>query len=171
MTGPWKDTHEGVMWTKPKGADHWTPSVRIDELWFAKRDERRTFVELCHEWRKAAEADGWVFTPTYGDHEPVEQAFRGERDGFVISGIARPGCDEGRDMSLPTASIHIWGPDRGAIDPPLVYDMAAIRAAADKCPECGTIGRQMVVVGFANRCCVACEPALRKAIEVPGWCD
>ncbi len=164
--GPWIDTVVGVMWTQPPGSDHWTPSIRNDALWEAKTAERVAFVNLARTWALAAVIDGWSSRPTY-DHEPVEQAFTLERDGFKISGLARPGTDK----SLPCAEIHIWGPDRLAITPPLTYDMDAIRRGAETCSKCGAHPIATERVGFAGRYCAPCAAIDRPLIEVSGWAE
>jgi hypothetical protein len=152
---PWSD--KGV-------AGLWKNSVR-DEAKFQRLVELRTEnLRLCNEWRQAAEADGWQFTPTY-QHEPVEHAFRGNREGFSIQGIARPNGPG----KTPEASIHIWGPDGLAIKPPLCYNMDKIRAGARRCGYCSAEDVDTVRVGFAGRCCLTCEPTIRPHIETPGW--
>lgn len=126
---------------------------------------RRTeHLRCCRIWKVVAEADGWVFSPTY-QNESVDHAFRGTREGFTIQGIARPG-GEGKS---PSASIHIWGPDGMAVRTPLVYSMEAIRAGARTCNYCGAEDVDTVRVGFAGRCCRSCEPTIRPQIETPGW--
>lgn len=170
MSGPWIDTVEGQMWTPAPGGRPFRPagpSTRNDALWEAKTLERRAFVALAHRWREAAIADGWNAEPSYGDHEPLERAWRLTRDGYVIQGLSRAGDDK----SLPTASVHIWGPDGLAIEPPLEYDLAAIRRGAETCSECGACPVRTERVAFANRVCGECAPAARRALETPGWCD
>lgn len=165
--GPWIDTHEGTMWTQPPGSDHWTPSIRNDALWEAKTVERTGFVNLARQWALDAVNDGWTVRPTYGDHEPVETAFTLERDGFHISGLARPGTEK----SLPIAAIHIWGPDKLAIKPPLIYDMEVIRRGAETCSECGAYPIATECVGFAGRYCGPCAGIVRPLVETPGWAE
>lgn len=167
IAGPWRDTLEGAMWSYPKGHGRWPlkPGIRNDALWSAKRQERLGFVALCREWKRAAEADGWLFAPTYGDHESVDRAFRGFREGFTIQGIAR----DGDDKMLPSATIHIWGPDSLAVEPPLTYDMNEIRRRVRSCGYCDATDVDTVRVGFAGRVCADCDPKVRPSIERPGW--
>lgn len=162
---PWSDEGVEGLWKRgPGGA-----SVRDEAKHNRLTQQRERNRLLCVEWREAAEADGWVFHPTYGDHEPVEHAFRGEREGFVIQGIARPERDVGRNRYGPEASIHIWGPDGLAIKPPLTYDMDAIRRGARICGYCGQESDDTRRVGFAGRVCPTCDPKVRPSIEYPGW--
>lgn len=142
----------------------WRGRERDEAIYQQICERRGEHVRLCNEWRTAAEADGWEFRPTYAS-EPVEHAFRGERDGFTIQGIARPG--DARHP--PSASIHIWGPDSLAVRPPLTYDMDAIRRGARTCGYCGAEDVETARVGFAGRCCRTCLPVVRPQIERPGW--
>jgi hypothetical protein len=168
MDGPWSDTNEGVMWSYPPGHGRFPlkRGIRNDALWAAKEDERRTFVELAHRWREAAIADGWQAEPTYGDHEPLEQAWKLRRDGYTIQGLSRPGSDK----MLPSAAVHIWGPDGLAIKPPVEYDSAAILRGSETCSECGAHPVKTERVAFANRVCADCAPDARRKYETPGWC-
>lgn len=163
------------MTEQPQAPTHWPwPSTvkgarENRATWDRIKAERLAGeVAAATQFRLDAEADGWTWAPTYGDHEPVEQAFRGEREGFVIQGLARPGDD-----LLPTGSIHAWGPDRVSLHPiPIVYPgFAALKALVEHCPECGADGVETQRVAFANRACAACAPALRAKLERPGWCD
>lgn len=162
MTAPWKETVEGRLWSPSSRGER---SVRNDQLWVAKEVERRSFVGLAHKWREAAIADGWAAEPTYGDHEPLEHAWKLRREGFTIQGLSRPGSDK----MLPDAAVSIWGPDGLAIKAPLEYDMAAIRRGAETCSECGSYPVATQRVAFANRVCAECAPAARKKYETPGW--
>ena len=87
------------------------------------------------------------------------------REGFTAGAITR---DSER---MVEAGLHLWGPDRLAIDPPEVYDWDAIRAELRRCPECGETDVATVRVAFANRACEKCAPALRAKLETPGWCN
>lgn len=169
MDGPWRDTIEGAMWSYPPGHGRFPAKsgIRNDALWEAKEAERRTFVERAHKWREAAIADGWQAEPTYGDHEPLEQAWKLRRDGFTIQGLSRPGSDK----MLPSADVHIWGPDGLAIEPPAEYDFAAIVRGSQTCSECGAHPVTTERVAFANRVCAECAPDARRRYETPGWCD
>lgn len=124
-------------------------------------------VAAADQFRRDAEADGWKFSPTYST-EPVEQAFRGIRDGFVIQGIARPRHD---NHMLPEGHIHAWGPDGISLNPlPLVYPgFDALKALVRHCPECGADDVETTRVAFANRACADCAPSLREKLERPGW--
>lgn len=160
---PWTVRSVTGLWKPQLGGG---PSIRNDQLWEELRAERAGLIKLATEWRLAAEADGWQFRPTYPS-EPVEHAFRGEHEGFSIQGIARPGGDE----SLPSASIHIWGPDGLAVMPPLAYDMVSIRRGTRICSFCDAEDVDTFRVGFAGRVCAACLPEARRRIETPGWCE
>jgi hypothetical protein len=156
---PWDDG-EGVKGLWPGGK-----KPRNETVFRQIVDRRTEHLRLCREWREAAEADGWEFQPTYMT-EAVERAFRGTREGFVIQGICRSGNER---YPAPSASIHIWGPDGLAIKPPLTYDMEAIRRGVRVCGYCGADDVDTVRVGFAGRCCRACEPTVRPRVETPGW--
>lgn len=155
---PWND-EDGV-----KGLWPGRGKPRNEQVFQRIKTRRAEHLRLCREWRAAAEADGWVFHPTY-QTESVETAFRGEREGFVLQGIARPGGDD----KSPSASIHIWGPDGLAVRTPLTYSMGAIRKGARVCGYCSAEDVDTVCVGFAGRCCKKCEPTVRPQIETPGW--
>jgi len=168
---------------------HWPGPVDMRNLWTRRWDEAKRQnvsernetlwqamkfgllggeVAAAEQFRKDAEADGWIFAATY-QHEPIDRAFTGAKGGFKIQGLARGG-DDG---SLPTGQINIWGPDGISISPvPIAYPgFEAIRALARYCPECKGENVDTVRVAFANRCCLQCAPGLRKKLERPGWCD
>lgn len=159
---PWDDG-DGVkgLWILRPGL----PSIRNEQVFQQIKERRTEHLRLCRKWRAAAEADGWKFGPTYGDHESVETAFRGHREGFTIQGLARPGKDGGS----PCASISIWGPDGLKVKTPLTYDMDAIRRGIRSCGYCDREDVETVRVGFAGRCCLICEPTVRPQIETRGW--
>ncbi len=118
-------------------------------------------------WRDAAIADGWVATPTYGEHEHQDRACTLDREGFkvlVVSRVYEPG-----ERWKFTASVDAWGPDRLAIDLPDTYDWAAIQAALKLCNYCKKAGVETQRVGFAGRCCDECLPEQRARAERPGW--
>lgn len=155
FSSPWDDG-DGV-----KGL--WRSDRSRDPIVYARIKARRLdHLRRAQEWKASAEADGWVFEPTYNS-EPVDHAFRGTREGFTIQGLARPGKPD----RLPSASIHIWGPDRLAIKAPIEYDMAKIRAGARTCGYCGAEDVDTIRVGFAGRCCHKCEPRVRPQVERP----
>lgn len=119
--------------------------------------------EQIARWVQDAIADGWTHGPIY-EHEPEETAMRLERDGFRASVFMRP--------ILSGHSLYAWAPDDCAVDAPERYDMQQLRRNVHKCGKCGQyVDDATVRVGFANRACRRCAPALRKEIETPGWCD
>jgi hypothetical protein len=155
---PWDDG-DGVKGLWPRGG-----GPRNETLWNQIRERRREHVRLATEWRLAAEADGWVFSPTY-QTEPVEHAFRGCYEGFTIQGLARPGDER----MGPCGSIHIWGPDGLYVRPPLTYDMDQIRKNARVCQYCKAEDVDTIRMGFAGRTCHTCYPTVRAQVERPGW--
>jgi hypothetical protein len=144
-------------------------AIRDDVMWVRLGAARLAGeVASANAWRLAAEADGWTFRQTYS-HEPVEQAFSAERDGFKIQGLARIGDDHG----LPHGQISGWC-DRGIslMPMPIIYPgFAAIKALARHCPVCGADEVATHRVAFASRACEKCAPDLREKLERPGWCD
>jgi hypothetical protein len=112
-------------------------------------------------WRVAAEADGWIFEPTYSS-ESIDRAFRGQRDGFVVLGLTR---------SERECSLNAWGPDRLAVAPGTAYDMDWLRAGLRICAACRKEDVETHRVGFAGRCCIECLLRERTRIETPGWND
>lgn len=156
---PWNDG-DGVKGLWPNGR-----GPRNEQVFRSIETRRTEHLRLCRIWRAAAEADGWVFGPTYVN-EPVDSAFKGTREGFTIQGIARPGKPGEKS---PSASVHIWGPDGMVVRTPLEYSMNAIRAGARTCNYCGATDVDTVRVGFAGRCCKSCEPTIRPQIETFGW--
>jgi hypothetical protein len=161
---PWTVRKVEGLWVKVPGK----PMGRNDALWAQLWAEREPLLQLATAYRLAAEADGWVFRPTYYGHEPMEQAFTGDREGFTLSGLCRPGKP---DKEMPSAVINIYGPDRLAIEPPLIYDMEEIRRRLRWCGYCDAEDVDIVSVGFAGRVCLACEPRVRLRVETPGWCS
>lgn len=133
----------------------WRGRIRNDELWAFNKAEREGFRLLCNAWRDAAVADGWSIEQTYG-HEPAEHAFRLQRAGYMILGLARPMPED--DRSLPMPDIAIWGPDGLHIPTPLTYDFAAIERGAKTCGYCGAHPVKTQRVAFANRACDTCGP-------------
>lgn len=160
-----------AAWPDPEGIDAKPVWQMTDEEAAASPlvAFRASAVEACHEWRRAAQADGWSIRATYV-HEPLEQAWTGERDGFKVQGIARQlGVTAG--ARLPSASISIWGPDSMSIPPMPVYDWALIQRRVRQCMECDQHPVTTVRVGFATRLCLLCAVKLRPSIEHQGWCD
>lgn len=63
---------------------------RRERLWAGIQSHRiNQMLPVVHAWRAVLVADGWNIRQTYS-HEPLEQAWHAEREGFVISGLARP---------------------------------------------------------------------------------
>jgi hypothetical protein len=129
--------------------------------------------EAADAYRDAAVANGWSIKPTYEEHEPVTSAASLDKDGFHMSILART-----NDLKLyPNVKrlydidISIWGPDGLAINPPLHYDMEAIRKGVRICSHCGKTDVDTVRYSFAGRCCKECLPAMRAKYEQSGWCD
>jgi hypothetical protein len=136
--------------------------------------EDRRQLEAVRAWVKAAEADGWSLRPTFPKNETAESAATLERDGFKLMTLARVHQPQDRPglrkrAEFYAVSIHLWGPDGVAIEPPPLYDWGAVRAGLRKCPECGAEDVETFRVAFANRACGSCRPALAKALEFPGW--
>lgn len=127
-------------------------------------------IEAVRAFRDAAVADGWSIEATYGKHEPLERAAKLHRDGFVMRILTRDNTDRGYRKKYE-AEVNIWGPDGMAITPPKEYSFAAISDGVLTCGECKKTGVKTQLVGFANRACSDCAPALRAVIEKPGWCD
>lgn len=127
-----------------------------------------SLVEL-RAWRDAAIADGWKIAPTY-DHEPVERACHLMREGFVVSMLLREPRNGER---WPVVSISAWCPKGISLDFALrtTYDWPSLIAATRTCPVCGTKDVDTVRVGFANRSCAACRPAVAAKIEVGNWTE
>lgn len=163
--GPWKDSGVKGLWTYKTDDTGRRISIRNEELHKRLDAERTVNRALCQQWRDAAVADGWAIEPTYA-HEPQEQAFRLRRDGYVIQGLARPAHPE---WGMPAPSIYIWGPDGLAIEPPLVYDSAAILRGVETCSKCHAHPVETERVGFAGRYCAPCATIVRPQIERPGW--
>lgn len=129
---------------------------------------RADAVERCHDWRAAAEADGWLIRPTYAN-EDILTAWTGERDGFKVQGIARPIGHHG--SGLPVATLSIWGPDQLAIKPPAIYSMDAILIGSQTCHRCQAHPVQTERVAFAGRYCATCAPIERNVQERGNWCE
>lgn len=127
-------------------------------------------------WRDTAVADGWVIEKVY-DSEPMESYCRVKKDGFTAQIEARVTEDMKQWFKHHTCKwaycscISIWGADGLCIETPMPYSFDAITKGLQTCSECGKTGIPTQRVGFANRVCEACAPALRAKIETPGWCD
>jgi hypothetical protein len=119
------------------------------------------------EYRKAAIADGWTCEPTYGEHEPVEQAAKLTRDGFTMQIITRTKVGKWNYE----ASVNIWGPDGLGIEPPESYDWNQIVANLHRCSHCHKLVLETHRYSFAGRSCAECLPKLKAKHEKPGWCD
>jgi hypothetical protein len=164
---PWKDGIDSAgLWTY-SSADRFTrKSIRNDALWERIVEAREFLIARAIVWRERAIADGWTSRPTY-EHESELTAFTLERDGYKVQGIARPTAPE----SMGHAEISCWGPDRLHIPVGETYDWNAIQRAVETCGYCGTYPVKTERVGFAGRCCAACLPKMRAAIETPGWAE
>lgn len=158
MSGPWPD----LMFNMKDAV--LVDGVRLHK-WAYIRAHRAQFIPLAHAYREAAKADGWQCEPLYGDHEPVEQAARLMRDGFIMHVMARPHGD-----TCPMPSVSIWGPDGAAIKPPLEYDWDAIVAGARICGECGATDVDTTREAFANRVCGACREKFLASLP-KNWAD
>lgn len=117
-------------------------------------------------YRDAAIADGWTCEPTY-KNEPMDQAARLHKDGFVIQILARPKTEKLRG----SANVNIWGSDGLNIIPPDEYDWSAIVASLRYCGACGATDVDTTRYSFAGRCCLNCLPEMKRQYEKPGWCD
>jgi hypothetical protein len=122
----------------------------------------------AQEYRDAAAADGWSKRATYGSSEDIDRAASLSRDGFAMSVLTRDNSAKGAKWKHE-ASIHIWGPDGMAIDPPEKYDFDEIVARTRRCMYCKAEDVDTKRVGFAGRCCEKCLPEMRARIEAPGW--
>lgn len=125
----------------------------------------------AQQWRDAAVADGWEIQPTYGDHEGVERAAKLRREGYVVQILTRDNAARkaatGARHSFE-ASISIWGPDGLHIKTPAFYSWEAIKAAAERCDNCGARGPTQRY-SFAGRSCAACLPHMRALYERGNW--
>jgi hypothetical protein len=122
-------------------------------------------------WVEAAVADGWTRTATY-PHESIERACTLRREGWQALVLMR----ETALSSLPgkwryETDIHLWGPDRLAVEPGDVYDWQRLQRELRHCYACGARDVDTQRVGFADRVCAGCLPGMKAKIETPGWCD
>lgn len=141
---------------------------RREKLWAGIQSHRISqMLPVVHAWRAALVADGWNIRQTYS-HEPLEHAWRAEREGFVISGLARP--IPGPRGEVPKPDLCAWGPDGAAIELPDEYDFAKVKAAMLKCGECGREDVETKSYAFANRCCADCGPKFMASLP-SNWAD
>lgn len=146
---------------------------------FGFTNDSREFARVC-AWRDAAIADGWDHRPTYGN-ESEERACRlSHPDGWSIQILTRSRGNYVPDPRWPNhpaphgkwtyeAQVNVWGPDGMHVPAGATYDFARMKALLRTCPECKATDVETERVGFANRCCAKCAPALRAKIETPGW--
>lgn len=126
-------------------------------------------LRATEQFRDAATADGWSIKPTYGS-EDVSRASSLERDGFKMMILTRDNSDRGEGKKFE-AAVHIWGPDRLAIETPQFYDFNELKRLTRVCSSCKAEDVDTQRYSFAGRCCSACLPKMRAATEQPGWCD
>ena len=128
-------------------------------------------MQWAQDWRDAAIADGWSHEPTYNS-EPEDRACQMSRDGFVAQILTRD-IIKPAGKWLYEADVHVWAPDRLAIDVPRgeAYDWNVLVDRIRTCPACKRTDVDTVRVFFAGRCCADCASALREKMEQPGWCD
>lgn len=158
FTAPWTSTIDA------KGL--WRNSPKRDEkLWRKICVEKERFVAEAIKYRAAMIADGWHCEPLY-NHEPVGQASRMTRDGFIAHVLSRPETER----TTPSASVHFWGPDGMAIRAPLPYDGAAVVVGLRVCGYCGASDVDTQQVAFAGRACASCAP--KEWAKLPAnWSD
>jgi hypothetical protein len=116
-------------------------------------------------WVEAAVADGWTRTASTGGLCDLN---RGQWSALVITRVLAGFLGVSPRYQ---AIIHLWGPDLLAVDPGEVYDWARLQRGLRHCYACGAMDVPTQRVGFADRVCAACLPALKARIETPGWCD
>lgn len=165
---PWTDgidRNRERLWTYSGGPSHFDRvSHRNDAMWAQVVEARKLLIEKALAWRDAAICDGWNSRPTY-DHEPENKAFTLSRDGYKVLGLARPETK----YTVGSGQITCWGPDNLQISVGETYDWGAIQAGMTICAYCHKTDVKTERVGFAGRCCAECLPAMRAAIERPGW--
>lgn len=140
-------------------------STRNDVMWSEIVEARKLLIAKALAWRAAAQADGWRSAPTYPGNEAEERAFSLTRDGFTVQGLARHATQH----EVGSGQISCWGPDGLHIPVGETYDWKAIQAGVTTCLNCHTENVATFRVGFAGRYCFVCLPAMRAAIETPGW--
>lgn len=126
-------------------------------------------LRAAEQFRDAAKSDGWEMRATYGS-ESIERASTLERDGWSMMVLTRNNESEGRGKKYE-AAVHIWAPDRLAVEVPEFYDFAELRRRTRVCSHCKTQDVDTQRYSFAGRCCEVCLPKMRAATEQPGWCD
>ena len=161
----WKDgIDNSKLWTY-SGPKFQRKSHRNEKLWAEIAAARRLLIAKAIAWREAAIADGWQCRPTY-DHEPMEQAFRMTKDGFIVLGLARPETHE----ACGSGEISAWGPDGMHIPAGETYDWPALKRAVETCQYCGAFPCKTERVAFAGRACEECGPKQRAALP-RNWAD
>jgi hypothetical protein len=116
--------------------------------------------EAAAAFKRAVLADGWKATDGTNEHF--------EKEKFVVHVLNRVNEPPGNRYAY-TASVHIWGPDGLAIEPPDAYDWTVILAHSRKCNYCEKTDIDTFRIGFAGRACKDCIPKLRPTHERPGW--
>lgn len=127
-------------------------------------------------WRDAAVADGWSVEPTYAPQgkskgEPVESAAKLHRDGWTASILTRDNQDKPGRKWKYEAQVSVWDPNGRGVAPGATYDWDRLREDSLRCDKCGTLVDRVHHVGFANKACADCLPAMREKMEYPGWAD
>lgn len=126
-------------------------------------------LRAAEQFRDAAAADGWSIMPTYGS-EDISRASSLERDGFKMLVLTRNNSAVGH-VKKYEAVIHLWGPDRLAVETPEFYDFNELKRRTRICASCEAEDVDTERYSFAGRCCSACLPKMRAIAEQPGWCD
>jgi hypothetical protein len=162
---PWTDGVDSTgLWTYSGPYGLGRVSHRNDRLWGTIVLARKALIAKAVVWHAAAIADGWNSRPTYS-HEPEEQAFTLSREGFLVQGLARPCTSD----TVGSGQLTCWGPDGLSIPVGEIYDWPAIQAGLTTCENCGTTGVETFRAAFVNRGCADCLPAMKAALETPGW--
>ena len=120
--------------------------------------------QTVRQWVEAAKNDGWDVQPTYPNHEPVEKAARGEKDGWVFQAIMRGNKGD---------SLTVWGPDSLVVRAYSPYNWETLQEGLNHCNLCDADGVETIRYSFAGRCCRECasHPDHNKKYHFPGWCD
>lgn len=119
------------------------------------------------QWVKDAIADGWLAEPTYKG-EDIDNATRLMKEGFIVLAIDRVEKKQPWGITPAQQSVHVWGPDGLAIDPPETYSMEELKRKLRICGYCGKEGPTKRI-GFAGRTCDECHAKNVSRIEYPGW--
>jgi hypothetical protein len=120
--------------------------------------------DAANAYREAAVNDGWEIEPTHA-HEPITSCATLKKNDFVMMINTR--TEQGKWKYV--ASVHIWGPDKKAIEPGDIYNWNYIQNGLSRCNNCGVENVKIFQYSFAGRCCEACLPEMRKQHEYPGW--